>query len=188
MLQVYQPASLMSYAFPLACLVLGALDLMAASSVTAPRHTPASLPTGVVAPAFRLMDTTGKAVALSDLRGKVVYLDFWFTGCHACMAEMPALTRLRTRFRGRDVVFVGISIETYVEGWKQTVAEHALGGPGSVQLLDPQGKYAARAYGVQGFPTYMVLGRDGRVLDGNAPRPSAAFGVARELEQALAAK
>jgi peroxiredoxin len=178
----------MSYAFPLACLVLGALDLMAATSLPAPRHTPDGLAKGVAAPAFRLMDTTGKAVALSDFRGKVVYLDFWFTGCHPCMAEMPALGQLRAQFRGRDVVFVGISIETYVEGWKQTVAAHALGGPGSVQLLDPQGKYATRAYRVQGFPTYMVLGRDGRVLDSNAPRPSDNARVARELEQALAAK
>lgn len=178
----------MSYVFPLACLVLGALDIAVASSVATPRHTTDGPPAGVVAPAFRLMDTAGKAVSLSDFRGKVVYLDFWFTGCHACMAEMPAAAQLRAQFRGRDVVFVGISIDTYVEGWKQTVAEHALGGPGSVQLLDPQGKYATRAYGVSGFPTYMVLGRDGRVLDSNAPRPSNNARVVRKLERALAAQ
>ncbi|MGI4872999.1 MAG: TlpA family protein disulfide reductase [Janthinobacterium lividum] len=141
---------------------------------------------GQLAPDLRLMDTTGKAVALHDLRGKVVYLDFWFSGCRPCLAEAPAAAKLKQQFAGREVVFVYISIETYVEKWRQTIEKNALAGPGSIHLLDPEGKYAARAYRVEGFPTYLILDRQGRVWNGSAPRPSDGRRTVQALEAALA--
>jgi peroxiredoxin len=143
---------------------------------------------GVAAPSFRLMDTNGKAVALQDLRGKVVYLDFWFAGCKPCLAEAPAAAKLKQQFAGRDVVFAYISIETNVDSWKQAVEQHGLASSNSVHLLDPEGRYATRAYHVEGFPTYVLLDRQGRVLDGAAPRPSEGARTVAALNRALAAK
>lgn len=148
----------------------------------------ATLPKGQPAPDFRLMDTAGKAVALHDLRGKVVYLDFWYSGCRPCLAEAPAADKLKQQFLGQDVVFVYISIETNVDGWKQAVEKHHLASANSVHLIDPEGWHAARAYHVVGFPTYMIIGRDGRIWQTEAPRPSDGSQTVAALKHALATR
>ncbi|MGI4835618.1 MAG: TlpA family protein disulfide reductase [Janthinobacterium lividum] len=158
------------------------------------RPTPATkapvvpLAKGTAAPSFRLMDTSGKAVTLQDLRGKVVYLDFWFSGCKPCLAEAPAAAKLKQQFAGQDVLFVYISIETNVGDWKQTIEQQVLAGPTSVHLLDPEGRYITKNYQVEGFPTYLILDRQGRVWNGAAPRPSDGPRTVAALNQALAAK
>ena len=143
---------------------------------------------GQPGPDFRLMDTSGRAVALRDLRGKVVYLDFWYSGCRPCLAEAPAAAKLKQQFASQEVVFVYISIETNVNNWQQAVKKNALAGPASIHLLDPEGNYATRAYHVEGFPTYLLLDRQGRVWDGNAPRPSDGARTVQAIEQALATR
>ena len=152
-----------------------------------PRQT-GGLKKGQAAPDFRLQEASGATVSLRELRGKVIYLDFWYSGCRPCLAEAPAAGELKRTFLGKDVVFVYISIETVIESWREVIAKHALASPNSVHLFDPEGWHAARAYGVQGFPTYMIIGRDGRVINGMAPRPSDGKKTVAALEQALAAK
>ena len=60
----------------------------------------------VVAPAFNLTSLDGKIFELASLRGKVVVLNFWFTGCVPCVAEMPKLNELVEKFKDSDVVFI----------------------------------------------------------------------------------
>ncbi|NML63926.1 TlpA family protein disulfide reductase [Hymenobacter sp. RP-2-7] len=143
---------------------------------------------GMAAPAFRLINTSGQAVALSDLRGKVMYLDFWFAGCKPCLAEAPAAAKLKQQFAGQEVVFAYISTETNVDDWKRSIEQHGLAGPTSVHLLDPEGRYATRAYHIDGFPTYVLLDRRSRVWSGNAPRPSDGLPAVKMIAQALAAR
>ncbi|MDO7852311.1 TlpA family protein disulfide reductase [Hymenobacter convexus] len=139
------------------------------------------------APAFRLQDVAGKAVALQDFRGKVVYLDFWFSGCGPCLAQAPAAQRLNQRFKGKDVVFLYISTDAVVETWRASIVSHKLDGPNTVHLLDPEGR-AFRAYRAQGYPTYFLIGRNGELLQRAAPRPSAGRTIIRAIEQALEEK
>jgi peroxiredoxin len=148
----------------------------------------ATLPKDQPAPDFRLMDATGKAVAMRDFRGKVVYLDFWYSGCRPCLAEAPAADKLKQQFVGQDVAFVYVSTETSVDAWKLAVEKHHLSSTNSVHLIDPEGWHAARAYHVVGFPTYMIIGRDGRIWQTEAPRPSDGAATVSALEQALASK
>lgn len=151
--------------------------------------TPPAAPNAAgVAPDFRLQEVSGKAVALRELRGKVVYLDFWYSGCRPCLAEAPASSKLKRAFLGRDVVFLYVSTDTNINQWRQTIDKFALAGPNSVHLFDPEGWHAARAYQVQGFPTYLLISRDGRILSRNAPRPSEGAKTVAALEQALAAE
>jgi thiol-disulfide isomerase/thioredoxin len=131
---------------------------------------------------------TGKAVTLQDFRGKIIYVDFWFSQCRPCLAEAPATEQLKKRFIGKDVVFLYISTDVVLADWRKTIATHSLSGPNSVHLLDPQGVHAVQAYQVQGFPTYMIISRDGHILQRDAPRPSAGKATEKALEQALQAK
>ncbi|WP_162910580.1 peroxiredoxin family protein [Hymenobacter oligotrophus] len=162
--------------------------LAAGGSVETNWQTATALRVGSLAPDFRLQDLMGKAVAMQELRGKVVYLDFWFAGCKPCVAEAAPAAELRRKFAGQDVVFVYISTDIVVDDWVRAVRQHALDGPSTIHLLDPQGIRAARRYGVQGFPTYLIIGRDGRIRHLDAPRPSDGAQTISLLKQSLAAK
>lgn len=140
---------------------------------------------GKPAPAFTLRDNTGRPVALSDLRGKVVYLDFWGTWCPPCLREMPASHDLKARFVGRDVVFVYISVGDTEEKWQKVVAAQHLTSPNSVHLRQPKEAQVAFDYQVNGYPSYWLIGRDGRIINMQAPRPSDGAKTVAAIEAAL---
>jgi thiol-disulfide isomerase/thioredoxin len=58
-----------------------------------------------------LKDLHGAKVKLSDLRGKVVVLNFWATWCTPCDAEMPLLVKSAAAYEGKNVVYVGVSVD-----------------------------------------------------------------------------
>ncbi len=59
----------------------------------------------------RLYDETGKPYAIEQWRGKVLVVNFWATWCPPCREEMPAFSRLQTKYAERDVQFVGIALD-----------------------------------------------------------------------------
>jgi peroxiredoxin len=142
---------------------------------------------GKPAPAFALLDNTGKQVSLADLRGKVVYLDFWGTWCAPCMREMTEFSHnLKKKFEGRDVVFLYISVGDPEDKWQKTLAESHFTSPNSVHLREPKEASASVAYQVNAYPTYWLIGRDGRIIDAHAPRPMEGEKTVAAIEQALA--
>jgi peroxiredoxin len=140
---------------------------------------------GQLAPAFTLTDNKGRNVSLADLRGKVVYLDFWGTWCKPCMSEMPASRHLKEQFADRDVAFVYISVNDPEEKWQRVLTEAQLTSPASVHLR-ARNTQIAELYDVRAFPSYYLIGRDGRIVLPHAPRPSAAKEAAVAIERALA--
>jgi thiol-disulfide isomerase/thioredoxin len=146
-----------------------------------------ALANGQPAPDFTVTDASGKKVALSSLRGKVVYLDFWATWCAPCLAEMPASLELRKKFAGRDVVFLYVSLDSQTADWQKYLAAKQVASPNAVQLHDGAAfdGPAARAFNVQSIPSYWLIGRDGRIIANNPPRPSTSPAIDNALEQAL---
>lgn len=61
---------------------------------------------GCKAPDFKVRSLEGDTLELSKLRGKVVVLNFWFTSCAPCLAELPGLNDLVDKFKNREVVFI----------------------------------------------------------------------------------
>jgi len=163
-------------------------DSMSVREVRQAWQKSAPLQAGSMAPTFRLNNAEGRAVTLNDFRGKVVYLDFWYSNCRPCLAEASAAQALKKKFLGQDVAFLYISIDLGAALWRRTIAKYALDSPNSVHLLDPEGWLAARPFQIAGYPSYWIIGRNGRIRRGDAPRPSAGTETVLALEQALAEK
>ena len=146
------------------------------------------LEVGQPAPTFTLLDNTGKSVSLADFRGKVVYLDFWGTWCHPCMEEMTEFAPgLRQQFAGRDVVFLYIAVGDPEARWQKTLVDKQFTSPNSVHLRQPDKNQSrvAEDYQVNGYPSYYLIGRDGRMVKAYAPRPSDGAKTVAAIEAAL---
>lgn len=104
---------------------------------------------------FTLKTLDGEPVALGNLQGKVVVLDFWATWCGPCRAELPMVEELRAEF-GDAVQFYGVNDEDTTTV-KKFVKEKNLHVP---VLLDSRREVHAR-YGVRAIPTLLIIDPDG---------------------------
>lgn len=123
------------------------------------------VPDGASSPAMQLPRYGGGTLELTELRGKVVMLDFWATWCPPCIEEMPYLVRLAKEYESQGLVFVAASrddedVKEYVVGRfvKERVPELA---PYVVYANDD----VARAFKVEALPTLYFLDREGKVID-----------------------
>ena len=128
---------------------------------------------GNAAAPFTLPDTNGKMHSLADWRGKLVYIDFWATWCGPCKGEIPFMTKLEEEYAGnKDIVFVSVSVDKEADRqkWLDMVKEKGMKG---VQLFtgDLKGQ-VSEPYHINTIPRFVLVGRDGKLINGNAPRPS----------------
>lgn len=114
------------------------------------------------APAFALDNLVegGPRVALDDLRGQPVILNFWASWCVPCRREMPVLASAHRRV-GDDVAFVGVNHQDSRSAALELVAETGVGYPSG---FDPDGR-VARSYGIFGLPTTVFISRQGQVME-----------------------
>jgi peroxiredoxin len=108
---------------------------------------------------FSLKDLTGKTWTFSDLRGKVVLVNFWATWCPPCRKEMPDLEALYKQFAPQGLVILGISDEE-ASKVQPFIGERKITFP---VLLDP-GRKVNDAFIVEGIPKSFVYDRDGRLV------------------------
>lgn len=141
-----------------------------------------AMPAGAPSPTFKNFENIdGTTTSLSDLKGKNVYIDVWATWCAPCKAEIPYLKQLEKDYEGKDIVFVSLSIdddrshggswEKAKESWKNMVQEKNLGG---IQIFAPQGWQTpfVQEYRVNGIPRFIMIDKEGNIVDPSAPRPS----------------
>jgi thiol-disulfide isomerase/thioredoxin len=114
---------------------------------------------GHPAPAWEVKDLDGRTHTLEQYRGKVLVLDFWYRGCGWCMRAMPQVKRIAAHYRGRPVAVFGMNNDRDEQDAKFVVREMQLDYP-VLRSQDLPGKY-----GVQGFPTLIIIDRQGKVAD-----------------------
>jgi thiol-disulfide isomerase/thioredoxin len=112
-------------------------------------------------------DLDGKTHRLADYRGKVVILDFWYRGCGWCMHAMPQVNRIAETFRDRPVAVLGMTIDEDVKDGRVVVEAMGLRYP----VI--QARELPEKFGVQGYPTLIVIDQHGKIRDihfGYSPR------------------
>jgi len=136
----------------------------------------------------------GKKVSLKDLKGKNVYMDIWATWCGPCKAEIPALKQMEKDYKGKNIAFVSISVdegrgypnnslEAAKKGWKQMIKDKEMGG---IQLFADNAWNSdfIKAFKVRSIPRFIIIDKNGIVVDADAPRPSSAK-IRTELDKLL---
>lgn len=127
---------------------------------------------GMEAKDFSFEDAQGKQHKLSELRGKVVYIDVWATWCGPCKREIPYLAKRVEEYKGNDkVVFISISVDENREAWLKMIGNDK---PQWAQyhVDEDQNEALTDAYGINAIPRFMVIKADGTIGDSDAFRPS----------------
>lgn len=114
----------------------------------------------IAAADFTLKDFHGNSVSLRDLRGKVVFLNFWATWCPPCKLEMPRMKELQREFSHAGLVILAVNYREGSEEIKTFYKEHDLTFPA---LLDSEGK-AFDLYQVWSLPTTYLIDRRGAIV------------------------
>jgi len=143
---------------------LGLLSLILTLLAAANTFSQAAKPAVVneAAPAFSLTSIKNEKFDLAELRGKVVVLNFWFTGCEPCVAEFPKLNRLVDKFKHKDVVFLAPTWDpaAVLPGF---LKEH----PFKYHVVPNAGSLIINTYhdgtGNVVFPTHIVIDREGKI-------------------------
>lgn len=117
--------------------------------------------------------------------GKVLYIDIYATWCGPCRTEMKEAPALHKVMHGRDVVFVNLCLGSDKEAWLKTVAQMNLQGENYWFDADATQLFLG-AYNLSGYPTYILVGKDGRIATMKAERPSTLTQVSRQIDGLLA--
>lgn len=124
---------------------------------------------GKPSPDFKGVDVNGKEYTLADFRGKYVYIDVWATWCGPCRQEIPYLKKLDEDYKDAQIVFLSLSVDQDKAKWEKMVKEQSMSG---VQLHIGQDSSFQQAYKIEGIPHFILLDREGRIIDKKMSRPS----------------
>ena len=114
---------------------------------------------GQIAPEFILKAVDGERVALNDLRGKVVVLEFWATWCPPCRKELPAINKVNQEFKHQGLIVLGINAEdTY------TVNRFLKKNGYDFPTLIDDNRTVSKAYAVRLIPNLVIINREGMVV------------------------
>ncbi len=121
---------------------------------------------GTPAPDFTIQDAD-RSVSLSQLKGKIVVLNFWATWCPPCVEEMPSLVQMQKHMQGKGITVLAVSVDDDADDYHKFLKEHDID---LLTVRDPGQKNdtgviaaVASRYGTFKFPETYIIDRDGTI-------------------------
>ena len=114
---------------------------------------------GDAAPAFTLPAAPGGSIALEQLRGQVVYVDFWASWCAPCRRSFPWMNEMQQRYGGRGLVIVAINVDTKREDVERFLRQY----PAEFTVAYDGTGGTPGAYGVKVMPSSYLVDTRGRI-------------------------
>jgi peroxiredoxin len=106
---------------------------------------------------FSFQDINGKKLDSNGVKGKMVVMNFWFTGCKPCIAEMPELNKLVNDYKEKNTVFIAVSFDN-----KETIQKFITKRPFNYNLVTDQQSYIDKL-NATGYPVHIITDTDGIV-------------------------
>lgn len=132
---------------------------------------------GEIAYNFTAEQNDGTKVKLSDFAGKVVFIDNWASWCMPCIAHRPRMLKLAKKYKGDpNVAILMISMDALRDNWLEFLNKNKEDTDHGMDLIieDGMNKEYGKKFNVNFIPKYILIGRDGKVIDANIPAPSIA--------------
>jgi peroxiredoxin len=108
---------------------------------------------------FTLKSHNGKNIKLSELRGQVIFINFWASWCGSCRQEMLELDKLYVKYNNSGFTILGINIEEEATAALKIIEDDKISFP---ILFDAENK-VSQLYGITEIPTSVLIARDGKV-------------------------
>lgn len=121
----------------------------------------------VSAPEIALPNPDGKMMKLSDLKGKVVLLDFWASWCGPCRQENPNVRKMYQKFKNKGFTVFSVSLDDDATKWKEAIQKDQLEWTTHVSDLKGWESPLVSTYGFDGIPFTVLLNRDGKIIGKN---------------------
>jgi thiol-disulfide isomerase/thioredoxin len=118
---------------------------------------------GKPAPAFDLPGAAGQ-VRLADLRGKLVYVDFWASWCGPCRQSFPWMNEMQAKYGANGLHIVGIAVDNKREDAERFLVKT----PAAFTVAFDTAGAAPKSYAIKGMPSSYLVAPDGRVLYAHA--------------------
>lgn len=131
-----------------------------------------ALAIGATAPDIVMNNKDGRPLKLSDLRGKVVLIDFWASWCGPCRRENPNVVRAYERFKSKGFEVYSVSLDSDRSRWLAAIQQDGLIWTNHVSDLAGWQNAAATAYGITSIPQTILIDRQGKVIATNLRGPA----------------
>ncbi|HRM91061.1 MAG TPA: TlpA family protein disulfide reductase [Thomasclavelia ramosa] len=111
---------------------------------------------------------------IKPFKGKIIYVDVWGTWCGPCRQEMIYVPALKESLKDKDIVYIYLCNGSTDESWRNAIKRYHLEGDNCVHYNLPgkQENALERYLRVNGYPSYRLVNRQGKLLQGEAPQPS----------------
>ncbi len=136
--------------------------------------------------------TDGSEKSITDIikenKGKVIYIDFWASWCGPCRQLMPASIQLHQKLKGKDIVFVYISLDANRKAWKRSMEKLKIQNIGLHYQRDRDEMIEfLKFFYIYSIPHYMIIGKNGQIVNRDAAAPNDPL-LERRIRKLLKAK
>jgi len=126
-----------------------------------------TLTTGSKAPEIDMLDPDGNHKKLSDLRGKIVMIDFWASWCRPCRMENPHVVSLYKKYHDSGFEIYSVSLDKEKSQWLEAIRRDGLVWENHVSDLNGWTSSGGASYGINSVPSTVLVDKNGRIIARN---------------------